>query len=137
MRSVASPPGWCAPFCGHPFELGADGPDSYDCWGVVRACLRDRFHVDVPALTTLRAQDEATQLAEGGVDWIEISAESARPGDVLRFRGRGGSVHVGLVVAGGWMLHAFPKTTSRVERYRCQPWESSLRGAYRHVELAS
>lgn len=39
---------WARTYLGKPWQSGAGGPDAYDCWGLVRAILRERYDIDVP-----------------------------------------------------------------------------------------
>ncbi|MBF0339661.1 MAG: C40 family peptidase [Magnetococcales bacterium] len=41
---------WVMDYLGAPWSPGADGPDFYDCWGLVRAVYRDRYGVDLPVI---------------------------------------------------------------------------------------
>jgi len=41
---------WAAPLIGKPWQLGADGPDAFDCRGLVRHVWRSQRGIDVPAL---------------------------------------------------------------------------------------
>lgn len=41
---------WAYDYLGKPWVLGATGPEAYDCWGLVRAVLRDHFDIEVPAI---------------------------------------------------------------------------------------
>ena len=35
-------------YIGHPWVAGAQGPDSFDCWGFVRYVLKHEYGYDVP-----------------------------------------------------------------------------------------
>jgi hypothetical protein len=39
---------WAAAYIGKPWVAGADGPDAYDCLGLVRAVYRQQFAIDIP-----------------------------------------------------------------------------------------
>jgi len=41
---------WAAELIGKPWKLGASGPDSFDCWGLVRYVQRQYFGRDIPRL---------------------------------------------------------------------------------------
>lgn len=116
-------PAWVECYRGKPFRRDADGPDAYDCYGLVRAALRNEWGLDTPALDGAWHLEAAQSLlaALGATDspWIELRGE-AQPGDVLVFLGVPGvELHVGIVVAPGWMLHAREDhgvETSRLDR---------------------
>lgn len=40
---------WAEPFIGKPYVDGGEGPDSFDCWGLVREIVRIRHAIDLPA----------------------------------------------------------------------------------------
>jgi hypothetical protein len=39
---------WAFDLIGKPWQAGADGPDAFDCLGLVRSIYRDVFGVDIP-----------------------------------------------------------------------------------------
>lgn len=93
-------------YVGKPYELGADGPESYDCRGLVCRVLRMHFGRDVPVLPV------GPQL---GHVWAENMSTGAwetvtrpRHGDAVVLRG-GNDPHVGIYLesAGPGVLHAF------------------------------
>ena len=132
-------PAWCADISGKPFELGANGPDAFDCWGVVRWGMWHGYGVGLPSLDGLRDAETGDQL-EAGIEacdgaWCAVDAADVREGDVLQFKGRGLGMHVGLVVSDGWMIHSMRGRGGAMDRYRRHPWTGLLVAAYRHREV--
>lgn len=131
-----NPPAWIAEYCGRPFAREADGPDAYDCWGLVRAVYRARFGIIVPAVEHAPfagpgALHAAADLPEvRAMPWREIPVESARAGDVLAYDLA--ELHVGLVVSPEWMLHARQGAGVQPARWRRAPWRPLCAAAYRH-----
>jgi hypothetical protein len=41
---------WAMQYMGKPWESGAQGPDAYDCFALVRAVQRDVFGRDLPLI---------------------------------------------------------------------------------------
>lgn len=41
---------WALKYLGKPWEPGKSGPDSYDCWGLVRAVYAKKYLVDLPII---------------------------------------------------------------------------------------
>lgn len=112
-------------YVGKPYQLGAEGPDAYDCRGLVRHVLQTYFGRAVPALPAGEA---------AGALWAEQAAAGAwetvakpRHGDAVVMRG-GDDPHVGIYLtsAGPGVLHAFagagqvvwsPMTTLRLQGF--------------------
>ena len=42
---------WTADYLGKPWRNGADGPDAFDCYGLVRAVYRDRYGIEMPVVS--------------------------------------------------------------------------------------
>ena len=79
---------WTADYLGKPWRNGADGPDAFDCYGLVRAVYRDRCGVEMPVVSA-----DATRVlaclhaARDYADYSQWEAVTERQdGDVLLFR---------------------------------------------------
>lgn len=96
---------------GAPYRLGGEGPDAFDCSGLV-LFSHSRLGIRVPR--TAAAQREAAQ---------PVRREALRAGDLLFFRMRGDAVdHVGIYDGAGFFLHA-PGRGRGIERARFElPW---------------
>jgi len=92
---------WAAPYIHRPWQLGAEGPAAYDCWGLVRAVQREHFGRELPPL------DAGLQAITAG--WQPgVSPGRGDGGDIVEMRSARGP-HVGvLIVADGrdGVLHA-------------------------------
>lgn len=55
-------PAWPARYIGAPWQSGGNGPESYDCWGLVRAVYRDIAGIELP-LVDVDAHDPRAVLA--------------------------------------------------------------------------
>ncbi len=91
---------------GLPFRWGARGPDAYDCWGLVSACLKS---LDLPVPPDLMAptdtEDDTTQTIEQEIAserWVRVNAP--KPGDVAAMSSHTRIHHLGLVTPWG-VLH--------------------------------
>jgi cell wall-associated NlpC family hydrolase len=95
-----------ATYVGKPYELGAQGPDAFDCRGLVRHVLRSHFGLDVPLIPSgdQLAELWGEKIAEGTWETVQCPRE----GDGVLMRG-GANPHVGvyLTSAGPGILHAF------------------------------
>jgi cell wall-associated NlpC family hydrolase len=69
--------------------------------------------------------------------WLEVERGVEQAGDVVLLRLRGLPVHVGIIVARGWMLHVEAKVDSVVERFDGLEWRNRILGIYRHDALAT
>lgn len=81
-------------FIGVPYSWGANGPNSFDCSGLVKYVYA-HFGISLPRTTY-------SQVAMGR----SVSADQLQPGDLVFFRGAG---HVGIYIGGGQYIHA-PQT---------------------------
>lgn len=143
-------PAWCSAYIGLPFAHRGRGPDAYDCWGLVRVVLAERFGLDVPGymdMTPASADDlrsMAQAIRAGAEDWACLSRRAAlrdplppvqpRPGDVALMRRGIWPCHVGIVVAPGWMLHALEHVGSTADRLD-GPEAAKIVAFYRHRDL--
>ncbi len=133
---------WSVNYLGRPFQSGADGPDAYDCWGLVRAVLRDRAGIEVPKAPVsdaTNAREVAREFARSQLyaDWREIDTPERELDVTLMAEGRY-PVHVGLwiPVGRGRVLHAVEAggvvcvdlTSLSMAGYRVLGW-------YRHAHL--
>lgn len=91
---------WAAAHVGRPWVAGIS-----DCWSFAREIWRDRFGLDVPAITVDPADPRAGRAAfEDRSGWERVDAPVE--GDaVLMTRGRR-PCHVGIWLIGGRILHS-------------------------------
>jgi cell wall-associated NlpC family hydrolase len=148
---MSKPPAWAAEYIGIPFlERGRDRAGC-DCWGLVRLVLAERFGIELPShacdYDTVKDHGRIAELVGQGrhSQWIAVWSPlssglchlPSAPGDVVLLRLSGLPIHVGLVVARGWMLHVEAKVDSILERFDGLEWRRRVLGIYRHVALRS
>lgn len=153
MHTSYSKPGrksWAAKYIGLAFAEGGRGPDSYDCWGLVAAVLRNERRIEVEPFAEVGTFDRVgieakvrDELARN--DWQPVDPRAARPFDVAlmwihrRLMGRETArslSHIGIVEAPGRLLHIDRETRSvSVPFARLMP-AFQLQGFYRHRRLA-
>lgn len=105
---------WLAPYLAAGYRRGAQGPQHFDCWGLVRELQRTRWGRSMPALEV----GPAVVAQPGNAQWQALaqlcrrSGWHLRPagqppaaGDVLLMRGAGG-LHVGVALDALRMVHA-------------------------------
>jgi len=136
------PPSWVADYVGLPFKEHGRGRDGMDCWGLCRTVLAERFGLHLPAYvegyaSTEDAKDIARIIRGEMAPWRPVPAGAERPGDVALIRMLNHPMHVGVVVARGWMLHIEEGIDACLERYDGSKWRRRLIGIYRHQDLSS
>lgn len=146
-------PAWVAEYVGLPFKVHGRHRDGVDCWGLVRLVLAERFRIEVPIYADGYAgagREDAREIGrlieERMGPWRAVVVRQAhdeelafgaeRPGDALLIRQWGQPMHVGLVVAFGWMLHVQAGIDASVERYDGVRWAKRVIGIYRQAEGA-
>lgn len=110
-------------FVGTPYRYGGNGPDAFDCSGLVRFVYAER---GVPLPRTAQAQFSAGQPVEPG---------TLEPGDLVYFRIP--QSHIGIFVGDGQFVHA-PSSGRAVSVARLdEPWfMRAYVGAVRVVPVA-
>lgn len=122
-------------YVGKPHEMGARGPDAFDCWGLIVEVLAQEFGISVPSLegADLWAEHERLGLGRAAADGAFEQVEDPQVGDVLVFAMT--EQHVGLVVGRDWMLHATATQGVHLSRWRVPPWSKVRIAAYRPREV--
>lgn len=137
---MAEVPEWVAEYVGLPFAEHGRERSGVDCWGLIRLVLAEQFGVGVPSYggdyASTTDQDELGRLIRGEMaPWREVTGRE-RAGDGVLLRVRGQPIHVGLVIAPGWMLHVQRDIDSTLERYDGPRWAKRIIGIYRHESMA-
>lgn len=103
---------WAEQYIGLPWQSGAQGPDAYDCWNLVRHIYLARrginlplFDIDATSLLSIRRAFKNTN--EYG-NWYAVPVDQLQELDVVLMSHALHPHHVGiwLDVDGGRMLHA-------------------------------
>ena len=82
---------------GKPYVWGANGPDSFDCSGLVRYIYKNALGKDIP-----RVSEDQSKVGQA------VSREDLQPGDLVFFdtMDKGKVSHVGMYIGNGQMIHA-------------------------------
>ena len=146
-------PSWAASYVGIPFlDLGRSRAGC-DCWGLVRLVLAEQASVQLPSLATCYGSEANTA---GVIDAVEVERRSnawqrIEPGveqafDVVEMSGAArtpagwvfGPLHIGVVVAAGWLLHVERGTAAVLARYReDQAIRRRVLGCWRYQETGA
>ena len=90
-------------YTGKPWRAEADGPDAYDCKGLVRAVQRRVWSRDVPALLYPQILDFAQLRDACSRQGWHLTQDKPQPGDIIEVKGTQGP-HVGVFVMSGRRL---------------------------------
>jgi cell wall-associated NlpC family hydrolase len=94
---------------GKPWVCGSQGPQTFDCWGLLKTVYRESFGIELDPLEARRADQVAdcVRVAAGIVespDWTET--KEPREGDAVALSRRSAIHHVGIYLKGRRVLHA-------------------------------
>lgn len=132
-------PAWIEPYIGAPYSDGGEveRPGTFNCWTLY---AHIRLHVfgkklvdyDGPVWAGMRGVKEMAAAADAFArQFTEIDEASAAPGDAILMRFAGAPIHVGCVVAPGWMLHINKTIDAVVESWRHPLYVNRIEGFYR------
>jgi cell wall-associated NlpC family hydrolase len=141
MMSASRPADWCAEFIGLPFKDHGRDRTGFDCWGVVRCVLQDRFGInDLPdyceSYDNARNQQAVSSAVEAGLasGWRKLSPEeSPREGDLIILKLAGRPWHCAISAGSDWMMHCVDDIGVIAEQWSNALWRNRVEGFYRHV----
>jgi cell wall-associated NlpC family hydrolase len=133
-------PAWVSQYIGLPFKEGGRDRGGLDCYGLLRLVINEQFGGSVPLYQGIayRPGEDRNLLAhlmdERLRHWEPIPQGLEQPGDGMLLRVMGRPIHVGIVVAPGWMIHIEKDSDSIAERFGPESrWKQRLLGFYRHA----
>lgn len=126
---------WAAAYLGKPWRIGADGPDAYDCWGLIRAVLRTRAGIELQPIVFADVRELITAFAAHPehAHWTRV--EEPRELDAVLMSQARHPIHVGLWVGadGGRVLHACRPAVVVQDRVALRAGGYKIHGFYRHL----
>lgn len=138
MATTEAIPAWVEEYVGLPYAVGGRTRSGVDCFGLCLLVWRERFGLDVPLYGGV-SWDEANSAEVGAfiggeaqAGWDRIEPGEAGPGDAVLMRMRGHPIHVGVIVADGFMLHCHDRGDASVEDFRTLQWSRRILGFYRY-----
>jgi cell wall-associated NlpC family hydrolase len=105
---------WAIEYIGKEWVSGDAGPDSFDCWGLVRHVQKNIYNRDVPEISVdamnIRAVVAAFNNHPERQNWEEV--KEPKDGDCLLMSSGKEPTHVGIWIDidGGGVLHAIQGT---------------------------
>ena len=108
-------------FCNHangkPWVNRAEGPNAYDCWGLVLASFRQVDGVELPCVAGYADKECSTTEAASAVDMTRFTpCQPSNDAIMAIFDNRGGLMHVGRCLSGR-VLHATETLGVRWDSY--------------------
>lgn len=125
---------WAAALIGRPYREAAQGPEAFDCWGLVRHALRIGYGVDMPLLGVGDQAEGVAAVKRAATGWHQVTGKLPRERDVVLMTGWKKDRHVGLMVASGdylFCLHA----SSDIGGVAAQQLRDVARDGYERFEL--
>jgi cell wall-associated NlpC family hydrolase len=102
---------WAVPLIGKPWEAGQQGPDAFDCWGLLAWVYKQQYSILLPRISVaegdLRSQIKAFRAHPEHRHWQQV--DTPKEGDALLLRQSRHPIHVGIwIVTEGeaGVLHA-------------------------------
>lgn len=86
---------WAYEYIGKPYVKGANGPDEYDCWGLVREICKKRIDCDMP-LINIGRNDNRREIIKAMRGWSKVDPPY-KENDVLTMKNIYGR-HVGICI---------------------------------------
>jgi cell wall-associated NlpC family hydrolase len=113
-----TPEEFCNKANGKPWETRAEGPCSYDCWGLVLASFREIDGVELPSVPGYADKNCSTADAAKNIDMTRFKVGQPRNGSIMAiFDNNGNLKHVGRCLCGR-VLHATSGLGVRWDTYR-------------------
>ncbi|MEW6263388.1 MAG: NlpC/P60 family protein [Thermodesulfobacteriota bacterium] len=128
-------PSWVSSYIGLPFrEAGRERSTGLDCWGLVRLVLAEKLGLDLPSFEGVAYRKGCDMAALGEtmrefrrcLHWAPVLQGQEECFDLIWLRTAGAPIHVGLVVAPGWMLHVEQGCDSVIESYTGLRWKRRI-----------
>lgn len=101
---------WINDYVGLPWDRGANGPDRFDCFGLVQYVGNRYFNLDIPDLATHpETLKQAIRAIRDTENWGEFGpVNSPQSGDLVKMYRHSDPDHIGIWVDvdGGGVLHS-------------------------------
>lgn len=132
-------PLWVADYVGIPYKALGREKDGLDCWGLLYVVQKEVFGLDIGEYGGVGFEKGCDRKAlsefmdRHRCEWERVAPGKERVGDGILLRAMGAPIHVGIVVAPGWMLHCEQNVEACIEQYTGVRWGRRVEGIYRYV----
>jgi cell wall-associated NlpC family hydrolase len=119
---------------GLPYSESGNGPESYDCYGLIRECFRRMGH-SIPKYLRAGTRKEHAAIICQAMDesWEEVAEAVA--GVVVLFKVEGFNSHLGFVLDNGRFIHVIAGQNVVVQSLSHPSWEKRIVGFYRYTGM--
>ena len=129
---------WSNKYIRIPFLDRGRSKNGADCWGLVRIIFADERGIDLPVLDGYCDTKDAATIKDIIGDecarWSRVDPGQEMPFDVVVFKMLGLSMHIGLIVEPGLMIHCQKKSNTTHCRYLNESeWKCRIEGFYRYA----
>jgi len=90
---------WAINYIGKPWEYGAQGPDTFDCWGFTRFVQFEHFNIELPFISVPKDWMESKYEIEHNAEralWVKV--ETPIEGDIVLMARNKVPVHIGITI---------------------------------------
>lgn len=117
-----------AELIGTPFMYGGRGPDSYDCYGLLKYLMRDDG-IDLPDYAS---PSDGRKIAAIFATQIQLWERCEEQPGVAMYIRLNGNAHVGYCIGNGRFIHTWEKSNG-VCIEKIKDWEVRTIGFYKYV----
>ena len=100
---------WAAKYIGRPWVNGAQGPEAFDCWGLVRFVLREQRGIALPVVDVdagqLRQVARIFTSGENYAGWQQVEQPNELDGVLMSHAKHPHHVGIWIDADGGQVLH--------------------------------
>lgn len=120
-----------ADLIGTPFEYGGRGPDTYDCYGLVKECWRRVHGIELPDFKS--PSDPGVQAALGVTQMFRWEPCDRGAGVMAAIRIGGLTRHCGFLLDEDTMIHAWMFSGGVTIATLTDEWKRRITGYYRYA----
>lgn len=134
---------WWNKYVGMEWKEGGRDSSGYDCWGLVRAILKEQTNIELPRLEHIayrnggdkRALLNAIREYSESItkdEWKQLTFDKEKCiYDVIWLR-NGGPIHFGVMIDNKRFIHVEEGCDSVIESVDSPRWSKKIRGIFRH-----